>query len=80
MAFSPPPSPVKEKGGSGLGRRRKMSQQEVKRARVKQPGMDETPFQILGIQPPDSPREYEALIETIMMTLKRILNVSILPG
>jgi len=73
--FSPPPSPVKDKG---LGHRRKMSQQEVKRPRVKLPGIDETPFQILGIHPPNSLQEYEAIIERVMMTLQRILNVSIL--
>ena len=80
MVFSPPPSPVKEKGDSGLGRRRRMSQQEVKRARAKQPGMDETPFQILGIHPPGSLQDYEAIIERVMATLKRVLRVSSLPG
>lgn len=80
MVFSPPPSPVKEKGDSGLSRRRKMSQQEVKRTRVKQPSTNETPFQILGIHPPGSLQEYEAIIEQIMVTLKHILRVSILPG
>lgn len=74
MTFSPPPSPIKDKG---LGRRRRMSQQEVKRAHVKQPAIDEKPFKILGIHPPSSLQEYEDIIERLMVTLKRILNVSI---
>ena len=73
MAFSPPPSPVKEKGP---GRPRRMSQQELKRARVKQPSVDEKPFQILGVPPPRSPQEYEEIIERVMVTLKSILSVS----
>jgi len=80
MVISPPPSPVKEKGESGPGHRRKMSQQELKRARVKQPSMDETPFQILGIRTPESLQEYETTIESIMATLKNILGVSVLSG
>lgn len=74
MTFSPPPSPIK---GKGFGHHRKMSQQELKRARVKQPGIDEKPFQILGIHPPSSRQEYEDMIERVMITLKNILGVSI---
>ena len=74
MTFSPPPSPIRDKG---LGRRRKMSQQEFKRAHVKQPAIDEKPFQILGIHPPGSLQEYDDIIERVMVTLKRILSVSI---
>jgi hypothetical protein len=77
MTFSPPPSPIKEKGP---GRPRRMSQQELKRARVKQPSIDEKPFQILGIPPPSSPREYEDIIERLLVTLKNILSVSSLLG
>src|SRR5258706_472828 len=74
MTFSPPPSPIKDKS---LGRRRKMSQQELKRAHVKQPAIDERPFQILGIHAPGSLQEYEDIIERVMVTLKRTLSVSI---
>ena len=74
MIFSPPPSPIRDKGS---GRRRGMSQQELKRANVKQPAIDEKPFQILGIHPPSSLQEYEDIIERLMVTLKRILSVSI---
>lgn len=74
MTFSPPPSPIKDKGPR---RRRKMSQQELKRAHVKQPAFDEKPFQILGIHSPGSLQEYEDIIERVMVTLKRIMNVSI---
>ena len=80
IVFSPPPSPVKERGELGLNRRRRMSQQEVKRARVKQTGIDDTPFQILGIHPPVSLQQYDATIESVMATLKRILRVSISSG
>jgi len=74
MTFSPPPSPIKDKG---LGRRRKMSQQELKHPNVKQRVIDEKPFQILGIPPPGSLQEYEDIIDRVMVTLKRILSVSI---
>jgi hypothetical protein len=80
MVFNLSSSPVKEKGEPGPGRRRKMSQQESKRVRVKQPSIDETPFQILGVHTPFSPQEYEATIERVMVILKRMLCVSILSG